>query len=235
MCLYYLKSRYYDPTVGRFISQDDVDYADYESINGLNLYAYCNNNPVNYTDPTGKFAISAFIVGCFIGMAVGFGAATYVDYKKDGKVFNGDVAWYDYLGALFVGGAIGGFIGYATPYIGSFLGSSFSIGGGLTLSSGGAIAVSSGITISGAQILTAIGASVGVGVLFAQTKKSGGYYGERWPGDHKPDHVHLRGNGTDIRIGRDGNPLPGEDKLGAQARKALERLWDEFLKLFNRW
>ena len=51
---YYLKSRYYDPTVGRFISQDDVDYADYESINGLNLYAYCNNNPVMNSDPSGN-------------------------------------------------------------------------------------------------------------------------------------------------------------------------------------
>ncbi len=72
--------------------------------------------------------------------------------------------------------------------------------------------------------------------MAAQTRKSGGYYGERWPGDpHKPDRVHLRVNGIDIRIGRDGKPLPGEDKLGSQARKALERLWDEFVKLFNRW
>lgn len=38
---------------GRFISQDDVDYADYQSIGGLNLYAYCNNNPVRNSDPSG--------------------------------------------------------------------------------------------------------------------------------------------------------------------------------------
>ena len=51
--LYYLQTRYYDPTVCRFISPDHPDYLDYESINGLNLYAYCLNNPVMYCDPTG--------------------------------------------------------------------------------------------------------------------------------------------------------------------------------------
>ena len=37
--LYYLQTRYYDPELGRFISQDSIEYADYESVNGLNLYA----------------------------------------------------------------------------------------------------------------------------------------------------------------------------------------------------
>ena len=51
--LYYLQSRYYDPTIGRFISPDSVDYLDPESINGLNLYIYCLNNPVMYIDQFG--------------------------------------------------------------------------------------------------------------------------------------------------------------------------------------
>ena len=45
--LYYLRARYYDPGTGRFI-QEDVIYDD-----GLNLYAYCNSNPVIYSDPSG--------------------------------------------------------------------------------------------------------------------------------------------------------------------------------------
>ena len=52
--LYYLQTRYYDPEVGRFISRDSIEYADPESINGLNLYAYCGNNPVNRYDPNGN-------------------------------------------------------------------------------------------------------------------------------------------------------------------------------------
>ena len=51
--LYYLQTRYYDPTAGRFINADSADYLDPESINGLNLYAYCGNNPVMNVDPSG--------------------------------------------------------------------------------------------------------------------------------------------------------------------------------------
>jgi RHS repeat-associated protein len=51
--LYYLKTRYYDPVVGRFITIDDLSYIDPEHINGLNLYAYCGNNPVMNVDPEG--------------------------------------------------------------------------------------------------------------------------------------------------------------------------------------
>ena len=51
--LFYLTSRYYDPETGRFINADDVSYIDPETINGLNLYAYCGNNPVMRTDSQG--------------------------------------------------------------------------------------------------------------------------------------------------------------------------------------
>ena len=44
---YYLRARYYNPAVGRFL-QEDVYRGD-----GLNLYAYCGNNPVIYYDPSG--------------------------------------------------------------------------------------------------------------------------------------------------------------------------------------
>ena len=53
---YYLPARYYDPAIGRFISQDDHSYLNPEVINGLNLYAYCLNNPVMNFDPSGHSA-----------------------------------------------------------------------------------------------------------------------------------------------------------------------------------
>lgn len=52
--LYFLKTRYYDPEIGRFITIDGIEYLDPETINGLNLYAYCNNNPVSNVDANGN-------------------------------------------------------------------------------------------------------------------------------------------------------------------------------------
>lgn len=56
--MYYLKTRYYDPEIGRFITIDGVSYLAPNTINGLNLYAYCNNNPVMRVDPEGNSSIS---------------------------------------------------------------------------------------------------------------------------------------------------------------------------------
>jgi RHS repeat-associated protein len=44
---YYLRARFYNPVVARFLNED-IYYGD-----GLNLYAYCHNNPVGYIDPSG--------------------------------------------------------------------------------------------------------------------------------------------------------------------------------------
>ena len=59
--LFWLASRYYSPELCRFISPDDVEYLDPESVNGLNLYCYCYNDPINYYNPSGHFVITATI------------------------------------------------------------------------------------------------------------------------------------------------------------------------------
>jgi RHS repeat-associated protein len=51
--LYYYGARYYDPTIGRFISPDTV-IPNPANPQSLNRYSYCLNNPLKYTDPSGQ-------------------------------------------------------------------------------------------------------------------------------------------------------------------------------------
>ena len=53
----YLRSRYYDPTIGRFISEDSYSGEANDPLS-LNLYTYVGNDPVNLFDPTGHWAQS---------------------------------------------------------------------------------------------------------------------------------------------------------------------------------
>lgn len=57
--LYYLQSRYYNPTYGRFLNSDTTEIleATQGTPHGANLFAYCNNNPVNRVDRTGYLSI----------------------------------------------------------------------------------------------------------------------------------------------------------------------------------
>src|SRR5579875_77036 len=49
--LYYMRGRYYDPQIARFISRDPAGLA-----GGLNLYAYAGDDPVDSSDPTGTWS-----------------------------------------------------------------------------------------------------------------------------------------------------------------------------------
>ena len=110
--LYYLVTRYYDPVVGRFISQDALDYADPETINGLNLYAYCNNNPISNVDPNGNawwhWLLGAVIIIAAVALSVvTAGVAAPISAALGGGM----------LGAI-AGGAIAGAIGGAITSFG---------------------------------------------------------------------------------------------------------------------
>lgn len=80
--LIYMGGRYYNPTIGRFLSIDPKE-ADPSDLHSLNRYAYANNNPYRYVDPDGRtpvdlafFAIDALKLGAALYTGVDVGGAT---------------------------------------------------------------------------------------------------------------------------------------------------------------
>jgi RHS repeat-associated protein len=115
---YFLKTRYYDPEIGRFMTIDDISYLDPESINGLNLYAYCNNNPVMYSDPSGHLAITTMvIIGALLGAAFGAGINAGMQLYHNG----GDLSALNF-GSIAKSAIIGAGLGVAFSLGVSYLG-----------------------------------------------------------------------------------------------------------------
>lgn len=67
--LYYFGARYYSPGSGRMLTPDDVNYAHLGGLSGLNLYAYCLENPESFIDSSGNWPH-------WVGVAVRFMAVT---------------------------------------------------------------------------------------------------------------------------------------------------------------
>nr|WP_258176152.1 RHS repeat-associated core domain-containing protein [Orenia metallireducens] len=83
--LYYLRARYYDPEIGRFIRRDTVQK--------INQYAYAENNPVMLMDSNGNWAITIPYANTynFARNVLSIGAAAYLlprNYDLSYKLFN---------------------------------------------------------------------------------------------------------------------------------------------------
>ena len=114
---YYLNARYYSPEWRRFISPDDTAYLNPENVNGLNLYCYCNNDPVNYADPSGHNPEWYNILG-LIGAGLVVAAATVLTLGAFGVVVGGA----GILGAVIHGAAVGTLIGAGIGVVGGAAG-----------------------------------------------------------------------------------------------------------------
>ena len=141
LILYNYRARLYDPELCRFYSVDPrFQYG--------SPFAYCNNNPINLTDPSGEIAtiLVILIVGAVVGAAVGGGVAAYTGVK-----------------AGLSGGALAGYI-FAGAWIGAVAGALSAAGGVGAFAAGSAAAAAATTTTGGIIAGVAAGAGVGAAV-----------------------------------------------------------------------
>ena len=115
---YLTGTRYYDPEIGRFINADSVISGTGESVQGYNLFAYCFNNPVNMSDPSGNWpkwatklvaavAVVAVVAAVAAVTVATAGAGTAIAAVAVGAAKGAAIGFA-------VGAASGAAIGYAT-------------------------------------------------------------------------------------------------------------------------
>ena len=97
--MYYLQSRYYDPVMKRMICADDENVTDDSTLNNNNLFAYCDNNPVNRADVEGD--IWNIVAGAVCGAACNTGIQIF------GNLVSGE-HWSNGIASAAVSGAITG-------------------------------------------------------------------------------------------------------------------------------
>jgi RHS repeat-associated protein len=80
--LQYSRARYYNPAIGRFISEDPIGF----SGGDVNLYAYVGNSPLNATDPTGLCEWNPTSWGSCPSSAAGAVKRGYNSWQNDGSI-----------------------------------------------------------------------------------------------------------------------------------------------------
>jgi RHS repeat-associated protein len=106
--LSFFKSRYYDPKTCQFLTPDPIiPHTAYDPQN-LNRFAYCRNNPIRYSDPTGHMTVEEFGINV-VGNAIGIATAILTGGACGGVVWadNGQITAFAWVGFKGGGGTVG--------------------------------------------------------------------------------------------------------------------------------
>ena len=116
---YYLQTRYYDPTICRFINADNYELVGLlASTKELNMYAYCGNNPIMNVDASGEGIFATILLGALFGAVISGGFAVAGEVATNG--LNVEKWNWGQIGLSALGGGVAGAIS-AIP-LGGWLG-----------------------------------------------------------------------------------------------------------------
>jgi RHS repeat-associated protein len=235
----YFEARYFSSVQGRFISPDEFTggptelfaevaahnstfYADIFDPQSLNKYAYCLNNPLIFVDPDGHQSVASDALALQTinssQIAVGIGKAIaniYIGMKNASPFVKEYTPYYE---PSNLHQDYGMTITEHLTVVGSFLGT------------GGP----ANVIMAEAKPAAAVAAEVGVarragGALTEPTLPSKTVVEQNGvkivhytaSGDHAPAHLHVKGQGPEVRIGQNGKPLKNNPELSATQNKVV--------------
>ncbi len=131
---YYLRARYYNQSMGRFLTSDPFEGYEFEPYT-FHKYLYAGNNPINYQDPSGLFwnLGTAVMVTAIMGAAIS--AAIYLNFYCPSGAEGYRFTWAGYTFWIASGAAIGAVVGYLGTYAWIYL----LHGGMITINLGGGL------------------------------------------------------------------------------------------------
>ena len=116
--LSYFGARYYDPSIGRFYSNDPAGFSE-TAPTLFNRYAYANNNPYAYVDETGE--LPNFVIGAVVGMVADIAVQTLAEGKSFRQIDGGQVLRAGAIGAVSGGASSFSVISRASVGVGTGL------------------------------------------------------------------------------------------------------------------
>jgi RHS repeat-associated protein len=190
-----------DPAAGRFI-QADTDVPESQGVQAYDRYAYANNNPVKYTDPSGHFAWLPVITlgGALIGAVVNYTSQVVNNFQSNGVDLGSALTTNIDVGSIANSALVGAAAGFSAGVLGpaalAVVGDALT---GVGLVSGSTTIFSAGMTASGAAVSlgTAIyeGSTSVSSTIQSASLDSNNSFDTLQPGPYAGESIPARGPG----------------------------------------